>query len=167
MKLCGLIDEDFVNYKKSSMYLAFPFCSFKCDHECGQEVCQNSSLVNHSIIEFSPEIICLRYLENSITEAIVCGGLEPFDSRFDLLTLVDCLRRKFNCEDDIVIYTGYKEEELKDKHNNEINFLYENLLNYSNIIIKFGRFIPNMPSRYDDTLGVYLASDNQYAKKVT
>ena len=44
MLLRGLIDEDIVNYRKISMYLAFPYCSFKCDKECGEPVCQNSSL---------------------------------------------------------------------------------------------------------------------------
>ena len=31
-----------------------------------------------------------------------------------------------------------------------------------NIYIKYGRFIPNKPSHYDELLGVNLASDNQY-----
>ncbi len=51
IKLKGLVDEDIVNYHKTSMYLIFPFCSFKCDHECGQKVCQNSSLAEHPIVE--------------------------------------------------------------------------------------------------------------------
>lgn len=166
MKVVGLIDEDIVNYKKTSMYIAFPFCSFKCERECGKEICQNSSLVKHSIIDLSPEEVCERYINNPITNAIVCAGLEPFDSRFDLLTLVDCLRRRYSCEDDFVIYTGYTEAELQDANNNEINFIYETLKNYNNIIIKFGRFIPDQTPHYDEVLGVELASDNQYAKKV-
>lgn len=167
MKIVGLIDEDIVNYKKTSMYIAFPYCSFKCEKECGGKFCQNSSLAKHSIIEISPEEVCDRYLNNPITNAIVCAGLEPFDSRFDILTLIDCLRHKNQCEDDFVIYTGYTEEELDDPMNNEIHFLYENLKNYKNIIIKFGRFIPNQERHYDEVLGVELASNNQYAKKVT
>ena len=59
-------------------------------------------------------------------------------------------------EDDVVIYTGYKEEEILDK----INVLKS----YEPIIIKFGRYVPNQKSHYDDVLGVNLASDNQYAK---
>ena len=35
MKLKGLIDEDFVNYKDPSLFLIFPFCTFKCEKECG------------------------------------------------------------------------------------------------------------------------------------
>lgn len=167
MLLKGLVDEDIVNYHKTSMYLIFPSCSFKCDKECGSEVCQNSILVNTPIIELAPETICERYINNPITSAIVCGGLEPFDSKFDLLTLVDCLRRRYKCNDEFVIYTGYTEEELNDSKNAEQYFIYENIRKYSNIIIKFGRFIPNQDSRFDEILGIKLASSNQYAKKVS
>ena len=97
MVIKGIIDEDFVNYKKPSMTIEFPYCSFKCDKECGQQVCQNSALVN-----------------------------------------------------------GYTEEELKD----ELPILKQ----FGNIIIKFGRFIPNSLHKFDNILGVELASHNQYAK---
>lgn len=167
MQLKGLIDEDIVNYQKTSMYLAFPNCSFKCERECGKKICQNSPLVTRPIIEISVEDICERYINNPITKSIVCAGLEPFDSRYDLLAIIDTLRRKHNCEDDFVIYTGYTEEELKDKNNIEINFLYENLKNYNNVIIKFGRFIPDQEKHYDEILGIELASSNQYAKRIS
>ena len=162
MKIVGLIDEDIVNYKKTSMYIAFPYCSFKCEKEYGGKFCQNSSLAKHSIIEISPEEVCDRYLNNPITNAIVCAGLEPFDSRFDILTLIDCLRHKKQCEDDFIIYTGYTEEEVYNKR-----YIMSNLRQFPNIIIKFGRFIPNQEHHYDEVLGVELASNNQYAKKVT
>ena len=42
------------------------------------------------------------------------------------------------------------------------NFL---VTNYNNIIIKFGRYIPNQGTHFDKVLGVKLASDNQYALK--
>ena len=38
--------------------------------------------------------------------------------------------------------------------------------NYDNIIIKFGRYIPNQQSHFDIVLGVNLASDNQYAERL-
>lgn len=167
MRIVGLVDEDIVNYKKASMYIAFPYCSFKCEKDCGEKMCQNSALIKHSIVEMSPEEICNRYLNNPITSAIVCAGLEPFDSRFDILTLIECLRHKNQCDDDLVIYTGYTEEELSDPINNEINFLYENLKSYKNIIVKFGRFVPYQEPHYDEVLGVKLASDNQYARKIS
>ena len=58
MKLIGLIDEDFVNYKKPCMTLMFPYCnSFKCDKECGLQVCQNSILAKAPNINISTKQI--------------------------------------------------------------------------------------------------------------
>lgn len=37
----------------------------------------------------------------------------------------------------------------------------EQLKPFKNIIIKFGRYIPNQTSHHDDVLGVTLASPNQ------
>ena len=122
MQLKGLVDEDIVNYYKTSMYLIFPHCSFKCDKECGSKVCQNSSLSSAPTIEIAPETICERYINNPITSAIVCAGLEPFDSKFDLLALIDCLRRKFECNDEIKKRTNIN---LLD---DRLNFYFTNLL---------------------------------------
>ena len=152
MILKGIIDEDFVNYKKPSMTLMFPHCTFKC----GAELCQNSPLVSQEEYHIDSYDICKRYLLNDITEAIVCQGLEPFDSWFDLQEFIIAIRIHYYCFDDIVIYTGYEENEISDK--------IEYLSSFSNIIIKFGRYIPNQEKHFDEVLGVYLASDNQYAK---
>ena len=162
MIIKGLIDEDFINYKKPAMVIEFPYCSFKCDKECGQPVCQNSPLVNEPNIEISYDDLLTRYINNPITEAIIFQGLEPFDSISDVINLILWLRLKYNCKDDIVIYTGYKEEEIKWL----IDIFSSNTLINTNIIIKFGRYIPNQESHLDPILGVNLASDNQYAKKI-
>lgn len=160
MIIKGLQDELFGDYKKPAMQIVFPYCSFKCDYENGCEMCQNSSLAHEPTIDISANKIVERYLENPITKAIVCGGLEPFDSETELLHLVRTIRA--NCiEDDIVIYTGYTEEELKD------NSYYRAICQHTNIIVKFGRFRPNQEPHFDEVLGVKLASDNQYAKKVS
>ena len=45
--------------------------------------------------------------------------------------------------------------------------LEANIILYSNIIIKFGRFIPNREPHFDEVLGVNLASNNQYAKRIS
>ena len=66
MKLKGLVDEDIVNYHKTSMYLIFPFCSFKCDHECGQKVCQNSSLAERTNNEMAASTLSINPFVNVI-----------------------------------------------------------------------------------------------------
>lgn len=158
MILKGVIGQDFVQYKEPSMTLMFPRCSFKCDKECGQQVCHNSLMALSPDIEIDVYSIVKRFLDNMMVHALVCGGLEPLDSSHDLNRLISLLRF-CDCDDTVVIYTGYTEEEVIQ------NFSW--VYGHKNIIIKFGRFIPNKPSRYDELLGVTLASDNQYAKKIT
>jgi organic radical activating enzyme len=148
-----LKDEDFTNYRKPSMFIGFPYCDFKCNRDSGKEVCQNMSLIKEPNIEIEPDTIVNRYIENSITCAIVMGGLEPFNSYEDLYSLIKGLREKTN--DDIVIYTGYYASEIMDK-------IIE-LKQFKNIIIKFGRYFPGDTSHYEPLLGVHLASDGQYA----
>ena len=157
MILKGIIDEDFVNYKKPCMVLEFPYCTFKCDKECGMQVCQNSKLASAPNIEVNVIDIIKRYVKNPITEAVVMQGLEPLDSWCNVLNFIRIFREY--SDDDIVIYTGYKESEI-------CTSLYD-LANYKNIIVKFGRFIPNQQPHYDEVLGVNLASDNQYAERVS
>lgn len=169
MKLKGLNDYDICNYKEPSMFLIFPYCSFKCDEESGQKVCQNSSLVKEPIIEISTQELIQRYLDNPLTKAIVCGGLEPFDSYYQLWNFIYSLRKFYNNKDYVVIYTGYTEDEISSMYmtNNEEQIdLITDLSKLSNVIIKFGRFIPNQPHHFDDILGVELASPNQYAKLI-
>lgn len=156
--LKGVIDEDFVNYKLPSMTLMFPKCSFKCNKECGDTVCQNSNLEDEKDVIIPIDYLCERYLNNPITEAIVCQGLEPLDSFLDLDNFIDVLRNKYKCDDPIVIYSGYNAYEIGE----EVDLLSD----YKNIIIKYGRYIPDRGPRFDDILGVELASDNQFAEEI-
>lgn len=157
MLVKDIVDTDFVNYKKPSMFIIFPFCSFKCDKENGNQYCQNWSLTKQPNIDINHTDLIQRYLNNPLSESIVCGGLEPFDSWTDLFSLV-CDFRKIS-QDNIVIYTGHTEEEIADK--------IEDLKLYQNIIIKFGRYRPNQKPHRDELLGIDLASDNQYAKRIS
>lgn len=152
-------DEDFVNYKKPSMFIIMPTCSFKCDKENGCLMCQNSHLVHEPTHNIDTRLMVKRYVTNPITSAVVFGGLEPFDTAEDIYEFVRILRTDYWNKDDIVIYTGYEEWELMS------NVYYEKILEYGNIIIKYGRFRPNQIPHYDEVLGVNLASDNQYAKR--
>lgn len=157
MLIKGLVDEDFCNYFKPSMFIIFPRCSFKCDKEAGCTICQNSILTHEPDIKIDYSTIVDRYINNPITKAIVFGGLEPFDTPETMLRLIEHFRQE--TQDDIVIYTGYTEEELQE----EIKTYQQ----FKNIIIKFGRFIPNQEKHYDEILGVELASPNQYARRIS
>lgn len=158
MKIKGLIDEDFLQYKEPAMFIITSYCSFKCEKEFGcTGLCQNSSLANSEIYNIDDQQIVDRFLSNLITKAVVFGGLEPFDQKEELYKLIKCFRKHTEC--DIVIYTGYKESELVC----EIDYLKQ----FSNIIIKFGRYIPTLEHCFDNTLGVELASNNQYARKIS
>ena len=159
MILKDILDEDFVNYKKPAMYLAFPKCTFKCEKDCGIKCCQNSDLARSKNFDIDMDKLIARYLRNGITSSIVCCGLEPLDSFDDVLTLLKKLRKEYNCNDDFVIYTGYYKEEVLDK--------IEQLKQYPNVIMKFGRYIPNDEGRFDPILLVKLASKDQYAEKIS
>ena len=141
------------------MFIATCKCNWKCCTDCGCDItmCQNSNIAKQPNIILNNDEIVKRYLNNPITSAIVIGGLEPFDQYEELYFLIRGFRKKTN--DDIVIYTGYRIEEIFEEVNN--------LKVFDNIIINFGRYIPNDKHKYDEVLGIALASQNQYAKKIS
>lgn len=157
MRVKGIVDEDFINYKKPSMFISTYTCDFKCCREQGLDisVCQNSEIASQPTIEIPTEVIYERYISNDITSAVVIGGLEPFKQTEELYELINCFRRH-SCYDDFVIYTGYNKDEIG-------KGIQISLYNYGrkNILIKYGRYIPGHKSHYDENLGVNLASDNQ------
>lgn len=154
----GIIDEDFVNYKVPAMFINSCSCTFKCDKESGIAVCQNSPLKNVPTYRINDDMLVMRFKSNPITKAIVIGGLEPFDTFMDLLYFVYCLNR-YSIENDLVIYTGYNEDEIA----SDVYLLEELCHEERNLIIKYGRYIPNKNNVFDENLGIYLASDNQYS----
>ena len=159
MLLKGITDEDFVNYKVPSMFISTAVCSFKCDQECGRPICQNSALAKEDSIDTDDDYLISRYLKNRITRAIVFGWLEPFDQWRELFQFIQKLRMQYGCTDPVVIYTGYNREEI----DGEICFL----MSLPNIIVKFGRYIPDQEPHMDQVLGIKLASDNQYAVQIS
>lgn len=159
MTIKGLKDEDFVNYKIPSMTIITNYCTFKCDKESRGKYCQNSSLAKAESKVVPDEMLIRRYIDNPITKAIVFGGLEPFEQFTELYDFIFKLRMEYQCSDTIVIYTGFNKNEI----DYEINLLKQ----FENIIVKFGRFIPNCEKHFDDILGIYLASNNQYAEVIS
>lgn len=157
MIIKGIQEEDFINYKKPSMFISFSSCTWKCEKECSRKVCQNGTLATTPNINIGVKTIVNKYINNPITKSIVCGGLEPFDTFDDLLQLIAYLR--VSTDDDIVIYTGYYKEEIADR--------LALLSKYKNIVIKYGRYIPDQKEHYDEVLGVSLASENQYAERIS
>ena len=159
MLIKGVTDEDFVNYKLPSMFICTNTCSFKCERESGTDCCQNDGLKNQSSVDIDVHKLIERYLRNDITKAIVFGGLEPFDQMIDIYDFIFELRNTYHCSDTVVIYTGYNKDEVQGK--------LVSLNGLENIIVKFGRFIPGQECHFDTILGVKLASDNQYAEKIS
>lgn len=157
MRIKAIVDEDFVNYKQASMFVGTAFCGGKCCIEAGipLNVCQNDEWRKMPVVTVDDRQIIERYLSNPLTSAIVFGGLEPFEQAKELSDFVDLLRGEYKCSDPVVIYTGYYPE--------EIEMELADLMVWDNVIVKFGRFIPDRKKRFDPILGVWLASDNQYA----
>jgi hypothetical protein len=155
----GVIFEDFVNYKIPCMTIETAFCSFKCDHECGQPVCQNGPLASAPLLNYSNESIINTYKINPIARALCFQGLEPFDSFEDMFNLIFEFRNCYSINDDIIIYTGYNKDEIE-------NQLIQ-LKQFPNIVVKFGRYVPKCEAHFDEVLGIKLASPNQYAERIS
>ena len=150
-----IVDEDIVNYKKTSMVIAFPHCSFKCG-----SACQNKHLKDAPDIEIEPQRIVMRYYKNPFSNAMVLQGLEPLDSLRDVMDLMLAYRNV--CNDDMVIYTGYEENDFPVQH--IIEYVKRN--HYDNIIVKVGGYVENSEPVWSEELGVELASSNQYAIRI-
>jgi pyruvate-formate lyase-activating enzyme len=159
IRLKDIMDENFQDYKKPSMMLATSLCDWKCliEENLDISICQNSELYNQKNIEVSIESIIKRYFNNPITKAIVIGGLEPLLQFDEVLEFIKQFRLK--CIDDVVIYTGYYPEEIQ-LHINELK-------KYKNIIMKYGRYKHNDEKTFDEVLGIWLISKNQFAKKIS
>ena len=152
--------DDFVQYKKPCVVVCFPNCTWKCCTEAGipTSVCQNQEMCGLKDIDITPEDVYNLYKESLFAESICCSGLEPMLQFDDVLSLLKYLR-EHDCDADFVIYTGYYRYEIEDK--------IEQLAKYKNVIVKFGRYFPNQEKHYDEVLGVWLASDNQYAERIS
>lgn len=144
------IKETFNDYKKVGMYVAFPQCSLNCKN------CQNAHLREVEPLEVSLDYLVKIILDNDLIDSVILSGMNPMDSFDDVMSLIREVRNKSNIE--IIIYTGMRESNLT----NEIKKLKE----FNNVIIKFGEYIPNSKEKFDEVLGINLASDNQYAKRI-
>lgn len=159
IRLRGVVMEDFVNYRLPSMFLISSFCDWKCCHDGGfsEKICQNNNIINIPIKEFSYSSLLNAYVKNKISKAIVVGGLEPLKQFDEIYGLINYFRQN-EVLDTFVIYTGYDKQEICEQ--------IDKMMNFKNIIIKFGRYVPNQKEHYDEILGINLASSNQYAEVI-
>lgn len=160
MRVKEIKDETFQDYKKPAMFIATCFCDWKCCKELDlkESICQNSYIALNKTKEIENTEIINRYNNNNITKSIIFGGLEPILQIEEILDFIKEFREIGN-QDDIVVYTGYYKNEIVDK--------IDRLKKYNNIIMKYGRYIPNSEKRYDNILGITLISNNQYAEKIS
>ena len=160
MRVKDIVVEDFCNYKIPSMFIASTKCDFKCCTEAklDNSVCQNSPTASLPVKDIDDEYIYRSFADNDITKAVVIGGLEPMLQIDEVIHLLSVFREHGD-NHDFVIYTGYYPNEIRE----ELNRLSE----YDNVVVKFGRYIPDKPPCFDDVLGVTLASNNQFALRIS
>ncbi len=160
MRIKTYVTEDFTNYKRPSMFIGCVSCDGKCCREGGFPLttCINNDWCATNTVNVDDDELIRLYMSNPITSAICFGLLEPFMQFEEIYEFINKLRREYGREDVVVIYTGYYEHEIEE----QVNKLKE----LENIIIKFGRFLPNQEHHFDEVLGVELASPNQYAKRI-
>lgn len=159
-KLTAFVDEDFANYKLPAMFLGTSKCDGKCYIEKGlpADTCQNHALGHSTLLEVPFSTLIERYLKMDLTKAIVIGGLEPMMTWEETKDFMEAFREK--SDDVIVIYTGYYPNEIDD----QLNYIREHI---PNVIIKFGRYDPDLSAKFDPVLGITLASSNQYAEVIS
>lgn len=157
IQLKGAVIEDFCNYKEPSMFLITCYCDFKCCDEagCDHTMCQNGGVAQLITREYPYEAIYNAYGNNPITKAVVVGGMEPILQIDELVGLIKYFRGNGD-NSPFIIYTGYNKD--------EIQLQLDMLKSCGNIIMKYGRYIPYGDEKFDELLGVKLASSNQYAE---
>ena len=117
----------------------FQGCNIKCKGCMSKYTWSFDTKYKRNIEDVIKEI--LSYPSKKIT---ISGG-EPFDQPKELEYLLKTLKE--NNFEDILVYSGYDYEEIKNK--------YENILKYIDILIA-GRFIENLESEY-----IWKGSENQ------
>lgn len=158
IRALSITDEVFQDYRKISMFISCIRCDGKCWRELNlpPDTCQNYGMNSQNWKSYKIQDVIDRYMSNELTTAIIFGGLEPMLQFQEILEFIHEFRKV--SDDDIIIYTGYLKEELTPQ--------IKELSEYNNIIIKFGRYNPKIPPRFDEVLGITLITGNQYAERL-
>lgn len=120
-------------------------CTWKCKNCCNIHYKDYKDFYKRTIWE-----IINDYDRNKLVSTLILSGLEPFDNFDIMLSLIHWFRVFF--EDDIVIYSGYELKEIEE---------YIKPLSSYNVLVKYGRYMPNKNHIYNEDLELYLSSDNQ------
>lgn len=77
MKIKGLVDEDFVNFKLPCMFISIGTCNWKCCIEANipVTVCQNSDLAKQKDIDIPIDEIFNRYISILFQKLLLLVGL--------------------------------------------------------------------------------------------
>lgn len=132
-------------------------CDFKCCPH-NHQLCHNEPLRSTPVIVVQISEIVKQYLSQQLSTSLTLQGLEPLDNMDGVLWLLWYFRRK--SKDPIFIWTGYEEEEVATL----IGLV--RFLQWKSIFLKMGRYRWGEKPHYDENLGVFLASPNQYCKKI-
>lgn len=161
MNIFGIEENDTVNNGNFTTFIIQSgiSCTFKCDKESKCQICQNWQIRNQKTMTVDLMKLIERYDKNVLAKSITFQGLEPLDNLKQLLWFIYHFRKEHH--DPLYIWTGYTEEECED-----LIYFLKDKMKYDNIFIKFGRFVPNCEKHFDKELKVYLASPNQYCKKI-
>lgn len=158
VRLGGTPKLVFNDYKKTGLYIPIGVnCTGKCWREQGltSDICQNWDM-NNVYETYTIKDILEIYDKNPFLEAFIMTGMEAFDNFEEMLNLIKVIRSYKN--EEIVIFTGYNPNELKD----EINILKK----FKDIIIKFGRYERDLKPKKDEVGGVTLVTSNQFFKRI-
>ena len=147
------------HYYKNGLLVATVSCDWKCLRETNLplDICQNSHTCNMETKTIEVSELVKTFEDNLMSDCVIFAGLEPLLQIEEILNFINAFRETNN--EDIVIYTGYNEDEILDS--------LELLKKYNNIIVKFGRFVPDGRVTYDEVLKIKLISENQYAKIIS
>lgn len=161
MLLLDVKTDDVTDYKETSIYIAFPYCTGKCGDEC-----QNRHLRGiYPSLNVTASDIYRLYSNLKTHKAVVMAGLEPLDSFNDVLDIVEEFFSRIKPVD-IVIFTGYNYDEYKEQFEEKLIQIVKGAKRPEGkkLIVKIGRYDNvNYPgSWFCKTLGVNLATKNQF-----
>ena len=121
-----------------------------CSNNC--QGCFNQHLKETRVFEGTAEEIIEIVKDNLFNDGIILAGLEWSEQPEDVIELVKCAKKNHL---EVMIYTGLSEEGFAER-------LWDSSL--TNCYVKFGMYDANYLSDDYYSLGVKLASTNQYVK---